>query len=101
MATEKKAARADQSKTIQQFCDVENISLASYYAIRRKGHAPTELRVPGTDIIRITPEAHADWRARMAEFAVSEEAALERQRRVAQRSAAGKRAALARHGDAA
>jgi hypothetical protein len=50
----------EPSKTITEFCRAEKISRAKYYGLKKAGKAPAEMRVDG--IIRITPEAHADWR---------------------------------------
>jgi hypothetical protein len=81
------------SLTIRQFCDRENLSAASYYKMRRLGYGPAEMHVPGTEIIRITPQAHREWRARLEQQGKTKEAALERTRRAEQRRAAGKTAA--------
>ena len=48
---------------------------------------------PGTNIRRITPEADAEWEAKMAKLATEEAARLAQQRRVELASAAGKAAA--------
>lgn len=77
------------SKTIQQFCELEGLSPSSYYKMRRDGYGPDEIRVPGTEIIRITPEAHRAWRERMAKLSQSQASDLERKRRASQRRAAG------------
>jgi len=50
----------EPSKTIDEFCRHEDISRATYYALKKAGKAPDELRVDG--VIRITPHAHAKWR---------------------------------------
>jgi hypothetical protein len=50
----------EPSKTINEFCAHERISRAQYYALRKLGKAPVELRIEG--VIRITPQAHARWR---------------------------------------
>jgi hypothetical protein len=76
--------------TIQEFCDLKNLSRSSYFKIRRAGNGPAEIRPPGTDIIRITPAAVRDWDIRMVELGKSKQAQLERQRRSALRRAAGK-----------
>jgi hypothetical protein len=77
------------SKTIPQFCEVENLSASSYFKLKRLGLGPDEMRFPGTEIVRITPEAHRAWRERMTELSQTKQAELERQRRVAQRRDAG------------
>jgi hypothetical protein len=50
----------EASKTINEFCAHERISRAQYYALKKVGKAPAELRIDG--VIRITPQAHARWR---------------------------------------
>jgi hypothetical protein len=82
-----------QSKTIPQFCEIENMSASFFYKMKKLGYGPAVLHVPGTEFVRITPEAHAEWRARMLALNASKEAELERQRRVAQRRDAGLSAA--------
>jgi formiminotetrahydrofolate cyclodeaminase len=81
------------SKTIAEFCAAENISKSVYYDLRRRNLGPEESRIVGTTIVRITNEAHAAWRERMAELAKSKSAELEAARRRAQTAEAGKIAA--------
>ena len=52
----------DASKTIREFCIAERISRSKYYDLQKVGRGPDELRVDG--IVRITPEAHREWRLR-------------------------------------
>ena len=49
-------------KTVPEWCK----------ALKNLGGGPKELEIPGTRIKRITPEADAEWEARMAELAKSE-----------------------------
>jgi hypothetical protein len=81
------------SKSIAEFCRAERISKSVYYEMKRRGIGPVELIIPGTKVIRITPEAQTAWRTRMAELAKSETAQLEAERRSAQTAEAGKIAA--------
>jgi hypothetical protein len=67
----------ERSLTLQEFCEAERICLASYYKMKKRGHAPLELRIPGTQIIRITPEARRQWHQMMAALAHGAEARLE------------------------
>jgi hypothetical protein len=69
----------NRSMTLRGFRYVENMSAAKYYDLKNKGLGPEELNVDG--MIRITPEARAKWRERMAELARSEAAQLEAERR--------------------
>ena len=85
------------SKTIPQFCEAENLSASSYFKLKRLGLGPDEMRFPGTEIVRITPEAHRAWRERMTELSQTKQAELERQRRVAQRRDAGLASSRKRH----
>jgi hypothetical protein len=50
----------DASKTINQFCAAEQMSRPHYFNMRRRGLGPREIR--DGRFIRITPEAHAEWR---------------------------------------
>ena len=64
--TEKKSASvqnlaANQSLTIDDFCRLEQFSRRLFYNLEKEGKAPQTYRA-GT-IRRITPEAHARWRA--------------------------------------
>jgi hypothetical protein len=81
------------SLTIKQFCLHENMSPASFYKMRKLGFGPAEMVVPGTEIIRITPKAHREWRAMLEDRSRTEAAELERKRRAEQRRTAGKTAA--------
>jgi len=83
----------EASITIKQFCVLENLSPASFYKTRKLGFGPAELVVPGTEIIRITPKAHREWRAMLEQRSRTKEAELERKRRADQRRTAGKTAA--------
>jgi hypothetical protein len=69
----------NRSLTRGEFCYVENMSPTKYHDLKNKGLGPEELNVDG--MIRITPEARAKWRERMAELARSEAAQLEAERR--------------------
>jgi hypothetical protein len=83
----------EASLTLKEFCEVENICLASYYKMRKRGHAPVETRIPGTAIIRITPEARREWHRMLAAIAQSDAARLEVARKRVQTIASGKAAA--------
>jgi hypothetical protein len=98
--TTKKAALMNASLTIDEFCDCEKISRWTYFAMRRNGHGPDELRVPGTTIARITPKAHEAWRTRMEQVAKTKAMKLESARRDVQRRLAGKASAAAKRASA-
>jgi hypothetical protein len=83
----------DRSLTLRQFCAAEGICLASYFAMRRRGYAPVELRIPGSRIIRITHEARRNWHQMLAAREQSDAARLEAARQREQSIAAGKAAA--------
>jgi hypothetical protein len=76
----------NRSETFAEFARAEG-------KLKKLGLGPDVLRVPGTRIERITPEARQAWRERMAELAKSETAQLEAERRRAQAAEAGKLAA--------
>jgi hypothetical protein len=48
------------SETIDEFCKSERISRRHYYYLKTMGKGPREMRLGR--IVRITPEAKADWR---------------------------------------
>jgi hypothetical protein len=52
----------EPSLTIAEFRAVERISHSSYFAMRKRGEGPDELR--SGRLIRITREAHRRWRKR-------------------------------------
>lgn len=81
----------NRSLTRLEFCHVENMSPTKYHGLKAKGLGPEELNVDG--MIRITPEARAAWRQRMAQLAQSKGAQLEAARRRAQATEAGRIAA--------
>jgi hypothetical protein len=66
------APAGDVSKTIDQFCTAEQMSRPQYFKMRQRGLGPSEVR--DGRFIRISPEAHAEWR-RARERSGSDEAA--------------------------
>jgi len=68
-----------RSLSQKQFCWVENISLAKYFELKKRGLGPAITDIDGVQ--RITPEAREEWHERMAELAKSEAARLEAERR--------------------
>jgi hypothetical protein len=82
-----------RSRTRVEFCNIEHFSLSSFFALRKRGLAPDEISPPGTNIHRITAQAHAAWRSRMTELAKTEAAELAANRRRRQAQAAGEEAA--------
>jgi hypothetical protein len=56
----KQVPPGDVSKTIDQFCTAEQMSRPKYFKMRKLGLGPNEVR--DGRFIRITPEAHAEWR---------------------------------------
>ena len=80
-----------RSLSQKQFCWVENISLAKYFELKKRGLGPAITDIDGVQ--RITPEAREEWRARMAERAKSEAARLEAERRRELAVSAGRAAA--------
>src|SRR5213082_653046 len=90
----------DHWLTRTQFCELECMSETSYLKLRRRGLGPEEVRILGTNIIRITLEARAAWHKQMAVMQVEQAAALEDEQRkkVARaRDAADKALASPRH----
>ena len=68
-----------RSLSQKQFCWVENMSSAKYFALKRKGLGPRVDNIDGLQ--RISPESRQEWHKRMAELAQSEAAQLEAERR--------------------
>jgi hypothetical protein len=81
--------------TIQQWCARRNYSLATFYKLKKTGHAPEIVYLPGASTPRITQRADLEWEKRMLRLAKQEPERREAERRRAQRVAAGK-AAVAR-----
>jgi hypothetical protein len=84
---------ADRSTTLDEFCALEHISLATYYKMRRLGYGPEEMRYPNTNVVRITAAARAAWHQRMQALQHSRAAKVEAKRRQKQTSEAGRLAA--------
>lgn len=84
---------SDASLTIDEFCRLEHLSRFSFFRLRQRGLAPKVLCIPGTRILRITPEARHRWHAEMATLAEQDAAQLEQERRREQASRAGRIAA--------
>jgi hypothetical protein len=76
-----------------EFCAAENISLTTYFKMKKAGHGPAEEHLPGTAIARITAKARDEWHKNNEEWSKSEDAKLEEQRRILLATIAGKRAA--------
>jgi hypothetical protein len=55
----------NRSETFAEFARAEGFSLSTFYKLKKLGLGPDVLRVPGTRIERITPEARQAWRERM------------------------------------
>jgi hypothetical protein len=50
----------ESTKTISEFCELEKLSKPKYFDLRKRGLGPREMR--DGRWVRISPEAHADWR---------------------------------------
>ena len=82
-----------ESQTIKEFCRDEKISRCTFHKMQRLGLGPVELRIPGTNVVRITAMARREWHQRMAELAQHEAARIEQARRVELAREAGRAAA--------
>jgi hypothetical protein len=82
-----------RSQTRAEFCFAEHLSKSTYHELKKRGLGPDELVVPGSMIIRITPEARDAWHTKMAELAKGEAARIEAERRREFAVIAGKAAA--------
>ncbi len=83
----------DFSYTISQFCTAENISRATFFKLQRAGTGPELLRIPHSNIVRVTAAARRAWHLRMESADQQEAAGRERQRRVDHAARAGRAAA--------
>jgi hypothetical protein len=63
----------ERSYTIPEFCARYGISPFTYHKMKRMGHAPVELRVPGLSFVRITRRAAFAWENRMEELQKTEQ----------------------------
>jgi len=92
---------AEPALTIDDFCKIENMSRATFYKLQRAKLAPrvTEVVLPaepginhgrGLHFIRISAEAHREWRKMIEEVRASKDAELAAARAHAQRVAAAK-----------
>jgi hypothetical protein len=91
--TEKAIDDREASMTLQEFCAIERMSMATYAKIRRLGYGPEETIVPGLSFRRITPEARRTWHAKLAALQRTEAAEVERKRRTVLAMRAGNAAA--------
>jgi hypothetical protein len=80
-----------RSLSQDQFCWLENISRSKYFELKKRGLGPDVTDIDG--VHRITPESREAWHERMAEFAKSEAAQLEAERRRELAAIAGRAAA--------
>lgn len=83
----------ERTYSITEFCVLEGMSRNAYFLLRKAGNGPRELRIPGSSIVRITPEARADWHRRFETPSKAMDA--ERKRRSAQGAKAGRASAPA------
>jgi predicted DNA-binding transcriptional regulator AlpA len=76
MLSSKAAAPAGASLSINEFCQRHGISRATYFAIRKAGFGPTEMRI-GRALVRISAAADLEWQRAREHPAGSELAELE------------------------
>jgi hypothetical protein len=79
----------EPSFTIDEFCAIERICRTKYNALREKGLAPDELRLPGRTI-RITAAARAAWHKKMLAWGKSPAAKREAKQRTAHAQTIGR-----------
>jgi len=60
MATRRRRREPNDALTVTEFCDSNGISVSTYYALKRDGKGPREMKLGKR--IMITPEAERDWR---------------------------------------
>jgi hypothetical protein len=81
---------AERAFTVQEFCEIERMTLATYNKLRKSGYGPSEVRFPGMLFIRITAQARREWHAKTEEWRKDAKLQMELRRRAEQASAAGK-----------
>jgi hypothetical protein len=84
----------NESMPFRRWIRAKGFSLSTGYKMKNAGLAPKLLEVPGIRTSVVTPEADAEWEARMSELAQGEAAQLEVARRKAQAAEAGRIAAM-------
>jgi hypothetical protein len=55
----------EPSYSIAKFCKNEGFSEPTYYKLKAMGLGPTEMRLPGINVVRITHEARIAWQQMM------------------------------------
>src|SRR5262245_42383940 len=75
---------AEPSLSIPQFCAAEGISTTFYYCHVRPHGLVNEMRLPGSKMVRISPEERKRYHERVEARAKEVEAKLERERHAAQ-----------------
>jgi hypothetical protein len=71
----------ERSLSIPDFCACEQISLATFYKLRRLGLGPKESRF--LQCVRISPEARREWHENLQSAKAKRAAKIEYQRRMA------------------
>ncbi|MER8525208.1 hypothetical protein [Mesorhizobium sp. M0494] len=67
--------------TIKEFCKRNRISPNTYHKAKSAGTGPTEMRIPGTTVVRITAEAERAWQQRWENPSPEDAAQIERARK--------------------
>ena len=65
----------------RELCQLENLSPTSLQKLERMGMGPAWTLFPGINVRRCTPQARADWHARMAAWRAENAAKLESERK--------------------
>jgi hypothetical protein len=81
---------SEPDKTLTEFLAQKRISKAFYYGLKKRGLGANETTYPGSRVIRISAAAEQAFDERIAEYAKSEAAKLEAERRSAQAAAAAR-----------
>ena len=84
----------DRSLSIPEFCIAEGISKPLYHKMRNKGFGPDEMRVPGSSMVRVSPEARRRWHEKLEKFDKGPEGKKTRKWLAKRASAGGKAAVL-------
>src|SRR5262245_43066191 len=69
--------------SITDLCYVKGISTYSYNGLRKRGLGPKETRYPGSQIVRITPQARQEWAKLLEQESIKKQIEREREQRTA------------------
>ena len=81
-----------RSLSIADFCVVEDMGEVKYFKMRNLGFGPDEMRTPGSNQVRISPEARTRWHKKLEKLANSPQVKRDKRKLVERGRNAGKAA---------